>query len=164
MAWMGKPFAGQMKNSDFFSGLFFSLVSMASCILAVQLGLGKIQKPGSGLIPFGTAALLSLMSIGMVFRSLLTAKKKEEPQKKVFQSTRWKTLTLVIGALTGYGVFLNFLGFTVITFLLMTFLLRVISKQPWWRTLVTSMLIVLGAYFIFVFWLDCPFPKGIVGI
>jgi len=26
------------------------------------------------------------------------------------------------------------------------------------------MLIVLGAYFIFVFWLDCPFPKGIVGI
>lgn len=139
-------------------------MSIATGILAYQLGLGKIQKPGSGLIPFGTAALLSLMSIGLVFRSLLTARKEEESPKKVFQGTRWKTLVLVLMALIGYGVFLNFLGFTITTFLLMMFLLRVISKQPWWRTLVTSVLVVLGAYLIFVFWLDCQFPKGVVGI
>lgn len=138
-------------------------VSIGTCILASRLGFGDIHNPGAGLIPFGAAALLGLMSIGMVIRSLIESIKVRQ-EKKIFKGISWKTLILVLATLLGYGIAFNTLGFNTCTFLLMLMLLGVVGRLKWWLTLIISLFTVLCAYLIFVVWLGCPFPQGPFGI
>lgn len=150
-------------NNDFYPGLFLMGVSIGTCILASRLGFGDIHNPGAGLIPFGAAALLGLMSIGMVIRSLIESIKVRQ-EKKIFKGISWKTLILVLATLLGYGIAFNTLGFNTCTFLLMLMLLGVVGRLKWWLTLIISLFTVLCAYLIFVVWLGCPFPQGPFGI
>ena len=152
-----------MNHYDFYAGLFLMGVSIGTCILASRLGFGDIHNPGAGLIPFGAAALLGLMSIGMVIRSLIESIKVRQ-EKKIFKGISWKTLILVLATLLGYGIAFNTLGFNTCTFLLMLILLGVVSRKKWWLTLAISILTVVSAYLIFVVWLDCQFPTGPFGI
>ena len=152
-----------MRKYDLFSGLFLMLLGIGTCILAYQLGLGRIGHPGTGLIPFGTAALLGLMSIGLVLKSLIK-KGKGDQKSGNFQGIQWGTLIMVVCALIGYGIVFSFLGFSITTFFLMFLLLWRIGRQRWWMTLAISILIVIGVNLIFVVWLGCQFPKGFLGV
>jgi putative tricarboxylic transport membrane protein len=152
-----------MRRYDFLSGLFLMILSVGTCWMARRLGLGQIHNPGPGLIPFGVAAVLFLMSVGLILKSLFEAV-KVPPEKGVFERVEWKRAILVLGSLLGYGVAFNTLGFNICTFLLMIFLLGVIGHQKWWLTLFISLSTVLCTYLIFVVWLECPFPKGPFGI
>ena len=149
-----------MKNNDFYSGLFLMALSIGTCIMSYMLGFGEIRNPGAGLIPFGTAALLGFLSIGLVLRSLF-----EMPRERgIFQQLRWGTVILVLCALIGYGLVFNLLGFSISTFLLMILLFGVVGRRKWWFTFTFSLLTVLGVYIVFVVWLGCQFPKGFFGI
>ena len=150
-------------HNDFYAGLVLMGVSIGTCMLASRLGFGDIHNPGAGLIPFGAAALLGLMTIGMVIRSLIESIKVRQ-EKKIFKGIRWKTLILVLATLLGYGIAFNTLGFNICTFLLMVVLLGVVSRKKWWLTLTISILTVVSAYLIFVAWLGCQFPTGPFGI
>lgn len=135
------------------------VLGFGSCIMSYLIGLGDPHQPGAGLIPFGIGALLGLMSIGLVFRTLSQSEKVRQG-KVTFQGIVWKRVILVICALLGYGLAFNSLGFSLSTFFLMILLLRVVSSQKWWFVLVFSILTVAGTYLIFVVWLGCQFPKG----
>jgi hypothetical protein len=151
-----------MRQYDFLSGFFLMILSVGTCFIAHRLGPGNIHNPGPGLIPFGVAVILLLMSLGLILRSFFEAIKG--PQKKVFKGVDWKRVVLVLGSLLGYGIAFNFLGFPICTFLLMILLLGVVGRKKWWLTLFISLFTVLCTYLIFVVWLECPFPKGPFGI
>ena len=152
-----------MKKYDLFSGLFLILLSVGTCVMAYRLRLGDMYTPGPGLIPFGVAVLLGLMSLGLILKSLFQILKGSQ-EKKAFKGIDWKRVILVLGALFGYGFAFNSLGFRICTFLLMVLLLGVVGRQRWWLTFVISFLTVVCTYLIFVVWLDCPFPTGPFGI
>jgi len=151
-----------MKKYDFLSGLFLLLLSIGTCIMAYRLGFGNISTPGPGLIAFGTAAILGLMSIGMVLSNLFGMIRAHQ-QKKVFQGIRWKILVLVLCSLVGYGMAFNTLGFNLCTFLLMMLLLRIVGLKKWWLVLSFSVLVAVATYFLFV-GLGCEFPRGFLGV
>ena len=152
-----------MKGYDFVSGLFLTAVSAGASLMAYRLGVGTVREPGPGLIPLGTAALLGLMSIGLVMRSLFQGTQVSKGEK-IFQGIRWKTNILVFCALLGYGMAFDALGFSLCTFLFIVLLLGVVGRKKWWWTLGTSILIVVVTYFIFVVWLGCEFPRGFLGV
>jgi len=131
--------------------------------MAYRLGVGNVREPGPGLIPFGTAALLGLMSIGLVIRGLFQ-RLRASGGEKVFQGIRWKTIIFVLCVLQGYGMAFDALGFSLCTFLFIVLLLGVVGRKKWWWTLGTSILIVVVTYFIFVVWLGCEFPRGFLGV
>ena len=103
------------------------------------------------------------LSIGMVVGSLFDSKRVYQ-EKKSFEGIRWNTLIIVLCALLGYGITFNTLGFNICNFLLMIVLFGLVSRKKWWLTLVVSILVVAGAYLIFVAWLDCQFPTGRFGV
>ena len=151
-----------MKRGDAAASLFLAALSLFTCLLARRLGLGEVHNPGSGLIPFGAAALLGLMALGQFGRSLLApTREREEPASGL---SRWSQVSIVLGALLGCGVALNPLGFSVSVFLLMVVLLGVVARKSWWATLAISFLIVTGAYLVFLKWLGVEFPRGPLGI
>jgi hypothetical protein len=152
-----------MRRYDFLPGLFLMILSAGTCFIALRLGLGNIHNPGPGLIPIGVAAILFLMSLGLILRSFFEAIKGPQG-KEVFKGMEWKRVILVLGSLLGYGIAFNTLGFNICTFLLMVLLLGVVGHQKWWLTLVISLFTVVCTHLIFVAWLECPFPKGPFGI
>jgi len=152
-----------MRRYDFLSGLFLLLLSAGTCIMAYRLGLGDVHNPGPGLIPFGVAALLFLMSMGLSLKSVLKIRNRYQ-ERGVFQGIDWRRVVLVLCVLLGFGIAFDFLGFPICTFLLMILLLGGVGHQKWWFTLVISFLTVFCSYLIFVVWLECPFPKGPFGI
>lgn len=150
-------------NYNFTSGLFLTLVAAAASLLAYRLGLGTLREPGPGLIPFGTALLLGSMCMGLVVRGLIEGRGAGEGEA-VFKGIRWGRLILVVCGLLGYGIALDTLGFSVSNFLFMALLLRFVGRKRWWVALVTSILIVVGTYLIFIAWLGSVFPRGLLGI
>jgi len=152
-----------MKRNDFLSGIFLMILSLGVCLMAYQLRLGNISNPGAGLIPFGVAALLFLMSIGLWLKSLLEVKKGYQ-ERQVFKGIQWGRVVLVLCTLLGYGIAFNSLGFHICTFLLMTLLLGAVGRLKWWLTITISLVTVFCSYLIFEAWLGCPFPKGSFGI
>lgn len=139
------------------------MLSLVACLMAYRLRLGNISNPGAGLIPFGVAALLCLMSIGLWLRSLFEVTKGYQ-EKQVFKGIDWWRVVLVLCTLLGYGIAFNFLGFHICTFLLMILLLGVVCRQKWWVTITISLVTVFCSYLIFEAWLGCPFPRGPFGI
>ena len=148
-----------MKKYDFYSGLFLAVFSGAACILSYRLGFKSISNPGAGLIPFGVAGLLGLMSVGLLLKSL-PGTKAGPREEAVFSGLAWGRVLLVLCGLLGYGLTFEFLGFPLCTFFLMVLLLGVVGRQKWWMILTVSIFTVLFAHLIFVVWLGCPFPTG----
>lgn len=152
-----------MKRYDLYSGIFLVVISIVTCLLSYRLGLGEIHNPGPGLIPFGVASVLFLMSLGLIIRCITEGIKR--PLKgQAFKDVSWQRVILVLISLLGYGVGFNRLGFSICTFLLIIFLLGVVCRQRWWLAILASILTVVISYFIFVVWLEVPFPKGPFGI
>jgi len=131
--------------------------------MAYRLKLGTIREPGAGLIPFGVAALLGLMSIGLSLKSLSEVT-REYQEKQTLEGIQWGKIALVLITLVGYGVAFNSLGFHICTFLLMVLFLGVAGRLKWWLAIALSLFTTFGAYIIFEAWLGCPFPKGPFGI
>jgi putative tricarboxylic transport membrane protein len=148
---------------DIYSGLFLLAMSLGACVMSYRLGFGEIHDPGPGYIPFLMAALLGLMSLGMIIRTLFRGT-GVHPGDKVFKGVKWKTLILVVCSLIGYGVVFQKFGFSICNFILMVVLLRVIGGKKWWLTLTISLIIVISSHLIFVFLLGVEFPKGFLGI
>ncbi len=138
-------------------------VAGVMCLMASRLGFDNIHNPGPGLIRFGVAALLGLMSVGLCIRSLLGASRGNQ-EKGVFAGIAWGKIIMALCGLIGYGIFFNFLGFRISTFLLMVLFLSAVSRMKWRWALFTSLITVICAYLIFVTWLGCLFPTGPFGI
>ena len=152
-----------MRRYDLISGLFLLGVSGGTCIMSYRLGWGDIHNPGPGLIPFGVAVLLGLMSAGLSIRSLGEAARGGQ-EKNVFAGIAWKKIIIALCGLLGYAIFFNFLGFRISTFLLMILFLGAVSRMKWRWTLLTALITAVCAYLIFEAWLGCPFPTGPFGI
>jgi hypothetical protein len=154
-----------VKHYDLYPGLFLMAVSIGGCILASRLGLGTLHSPGAGLIPFGTAAILALMSAGMVAGSLIrAAKEKEIPAAKLFAGINWTAAILVLCTLAGYGAAFDRLGFDICNFLMMVVLLLAVCHKRLWLTLAVSVATAVGAHLLFITWLNCQFPRGLLGL
>ena len=152
-----------LKNkADFYSGLFLAAFSLAFCLMAYKVGLGDFRQPGTGLFPFVTAFLLCLMSIGLFVKNLLG--EVEISLEKASNRINWKTVGMVLPILVFYGVILKTVGFSVSSFLLMIFLFGIVGRKRWWVAMVISLITVLSSYLIFIVWLRCSFPEGLLGI
>jgi putative tricarboxylic transport membrane protein len=152
-----------VKIYDVCSALFLAILSMGTCILAYRLRLGSIHNPGAGLIPFGVAALLGLMSIGLLLRGLFRSTGGSQSEG-AFKGVKWRGVVLTLCGLLGYGAAFHTLGFRLSTFFLMLLLIGGVGRQTWWLAFTVSLFTVVCAHLIFVVWLGCPFPAGPLGI
>jgi hypothetical protein len=153
-----------MTQKDFFPAIFLLVLAVGACVMAYNMKLGTVQEPGAGLVPFGVAALLGLMSLGLSFRSLFYKAFLSRDENPGFKGVAWVRVLLVLCTLLGYGLFFEILGFHICTFFIVVILLRLTASQRWWLTGTISLITVLVAYAIFELWLGCPFPRGPFGI
>lgn len=150
-----------MRRYDQITGLIWFAVGSGMAIEGIKLGLGKLQLPGVGFMPFLVGGVLG--SCGFVLTILATLKEKGDGDE-VWREQNWRNLVLPLLSLLFYVLLLESLGFLVTTFLFQFFLLKLTAPKSWLSPVLTSLLIAFCSYFIFSLWLKIPLPKGIWGI
>lgn len=134
------------------------------CWGSTLLPYGNIHNPGPGFFPLWLGIILGGLSIGL----LLQAARRKEGARVLgdilAEKVRWPKVLFVLIALVLYGCLMNILGFLIVTFLLMAFLLRFIEPQPWRSVVGWTLVGSLGSYLVFEVWMKLRLPKGFLGI
>ncbi len=117
--------------------------------------------PGPGFFSFWLGVLvvgLSVVELGRSFRN-------RQPLPADFFPDRAGVARIcsLLGALVGALVLLDRLGYSLTMFLFCGFLLRVLGKQPWWLTLLLTLLGSFGTAYVFR-QLQVLLPRGLLGI
>jgi putative tricarboxylic transport membrane protein len=150
------------REKDQISALFLLAAALAICLGSFRLSLGEVKKPGPGLFPFLIGSILGVLSLLIFMRSSKGISKEEEgalwphPQRSL-------KMTYILVALIVYAVGMSYLGFFLSTLLFLGFLLKGIEPQRWSVVLSVSIIGTIIFYGIFKYWLDIPFPEGILG-
>jgi len=150
-----------MGKSDRISGVFWFCFAILIIILSYRLGLGTLRHPGPGFLFFWVNIVLAIMSLVVLIRAW-AGKRKEGPQPSLFRGQRVSKIVFVILSLFAYVIFMETLGFIVMTLLLFVFLLGVIEKKKWYFTVFVSVVVTATSYLIFETWLQCMLPRGLL--
>jgi|SRR5918996_4249931 putative tricarboxylic transport membrane protein len=145
-------------SRDLASGLFWLAVAIFVSLEGfTNLKLGTLHQPGPGFFPFWGGLLLGALSLMLLARSL------KSRERLGSGAIRWPALLLVLGALLGYLLFLETLGFVIVTFLFLLLLFR-FGKTGWIRSGAWSVIVTTLAYALFKHWLQVQLPRGPFGL
>jgi putative tricarboxylic transport membrane protein len=144
-------------NKDLVGSLFWLCVSVFAAVHGFALGLGTVQRPGPGFFPFWGGVVLGLLSLPLLIRAFGAA------ERLSLSGIRWWTLVLVASALLGYLLFLERLGFALVTFVFLFLLFR-LERTGWARSAMWSLLATAATWVLFGLWLKTQLPRGPGGI
>ncbi len=151
-----------MGRADRISGVFWLCFSVLVIIQSYRLGLGTLHQPGPGFLFFWVNIVLGIMSLIVLIRAWV-GRKSEGPHPALFGSQNMSKIILVLISLFLYAIFMESLGFILVTLLLFIFLLGLIEKKKWLFTLSVSVVVTAIAYLIFEIWLKTMLPGGLLG-
>ncbi len=151
-----------MGRADRISGAFWLCFSVLVIIESYRLGLGTLHQPGPGFLFFWVNIALGIMSLIVLIRAC-AGKKDEDRDSALFGGQNTLKIILVLISLFLYAIFMESLGFVVVTLLLFVFLLGLIEKKRWLFTLSVSVAVTAISYLIFEIWLKTMLPGGMLG-
>lgn len=141
--------------------VLFLILSVFISLGSVKMGIGKLNEPGPGLMPFLGGILLGVLSLADL---LLRNASKLEGDEIGFKGVRWGRLFLSIVPLFAFTLLLPILGYLITTFLVMLFLYKCIEPQKWWVALSGALLSTILTYLLFAVALKTFFPEGIFSL
>ena len=153
-----------MKKVDQWSGLALSVLAAGMIWAALSLPYGNVHNPGPGFFPFWLGMILGGMSIALLVQSTRGKESERTLRDILEEDVSWGKVLLVIVSLILYGALMDYLGFLIVTFLLMALLLRFIEPQPWKIVIGWALAGSVGSYLIFEVWMKLRLPKGFLGI
>lgn len=136
------------------------IVSAITVFLSARLPFGSFANPGAGFLPFLVGILMFLLSLLLFIHSFSKGEGGTEARLAKGGTAR---VLLILLSLFFYGLFLEKLGFILMTFILMGFLLSAIGKVRKPIVIFLSLASSLGCYAVFQLWLNVQLPKGIFG-
>jgi len=140
----------------FWIGLSFFII-----FFSLKYGLGSFHNPGPGLMPFLLGLLLLIISLYLLLSSLFKRSGRDETIKGEQSRINFKKLSIVLASLFFYGLFLEKLGYVIVTLLTMVILFWGVGLKSWRSILFASGLTVLLTYLLFTY-LGVRFPTGIL--
>jgi putative tricarboxylic transport membrane protein len=141
--------------------LVMLLIGAVFMVESMRLGLGRIQRPGPGMLPMITGTGLSLVALYSLIKSLLATVPAGDTQR--FFGLHIGNVVLILFALVAYVLLFPWLGYLLGTFILLAFLFRASGFQHWRKILLWALLTTAVTYLVFSYWLKLRFPQGILG-
>jgi putative tricarboxylic transport membrane protein len=148
------------KTYDQKSGLFWFVAGMVIIYFSIGYGIGSLGAPGPGYISFLMGIIMSVLSGIMVIRDVRG--KTREPLSRLFQGN-WLRVVLTIVALLLYTILLPYLGFIVLSMILIYTLILLAGKRNHLTAGVTAVIVSLLSYYVFSVLLQVNLPEGLLG-
>jgi putative tricarboxylic transport membrane protein len=140
------------------SGLVVFLLAFVIFWQGRSLSIGSLHAPGPGFFPALIAAVLVILSLVL----MIEGGKKEGEEDAVSGQAIIRMLVL-FAALVAYFLFLEYLGFVVVSFLLMFFLFLWVGRQRWYVAFLSAVICIGLAYLLFEILLKSNLPRGVFG-
>jgi len=137
--------------------LFSGLVMWGSWGLDYYTKLG----PGSGFFPFWCGVVTGVLSLLWLIQ---VSRRSGRPKDGAFLPERAgiARILAILAALGAMAGLMDFLGFQLMMFALLVFLLMFLGQQRIWMTLVIALLGSVGVYHVFGRYLDVQLPAATV--
>ena len=146
-------------NNDQVSAAIWVAVGVAVALGSLRYGLGPLETPGTGFLPFLAGCAIALLAtIGLILSTL--KQRKGTGWTPILRGVSWQKPLLVMAALIAYALLMKTLGFVLCTILFIGFLLRAVEPQRWPVVIVGAVGTALGAFAIFQVWLKTQLPQG----
>ena len=154
-----------MNRDEIVVGIVIFLFGAITTLLSLKMPIGTFRMAGTGLFPFYLGIILMILSSVFILKIFFQGRKGQLKKEASIESSESPIqLILFLGAMVLATLFLNPLGYPLISFLLMVALLRILGIKRWGLNILISVVTAVGSYFLFVKWLDIPMPKGWIGI
>jgi len=147
-------------NNDQWSSLFWVACGVIICIASFQYGLGTLQSPSTGFMPFLAGSTIILLSVIGFVASTLGQRKGIRWRRLIPKGAMWQKVWITVAILFAYAFLLTPLGFTLCTALFVGFLLRLGKVHRWPSAVAGGLVTAFITYQIFVVLLKVQFPKG----
>jgi hypothetical protein len=136
------------------------LIGILVTVESFRLGIGRIEKPGPGMMPFLLGIILVLLSL----RLLLSDTLRKGGGGKTGETSIWAGVNFwrmggVMLSLVGYGILLEKLGFALTTACSLFVLFKFVGSEGWRRALILTCLTVIFAHLLFVTLLRMEMPS-----
>jgi hypothetical protein len=148
-----------MKDLDQGTSLFWCVFSVVACVWSYRLGLGQLQVPGMGFMPFLASILLGIFSLILFVKASL---EKNKQQEKIFGG-KWVQGVAIIIALSIYAWIVPFVGYCIATFLFMGVIFKFAGTTKWWKAIGASLLTTIVTFYLFSVLLGIPLPISRLG-
>jgi len=142
---------------DLVSGLFWLAVAIVAAVQGFSLKLGSLNRPGPGFFPFWGGVVLGLLSVILVVNSLRRGTAGASSRLEVASKP-----LVVAGAVLGYVLVLESLGFVAVTFLFLLLLFR-LERRGWGFSGLSAAAGAFATYVLFQLWLKTQLPAGPFG-
>jgi putative tricarboxylic transport membrane protein len=144
-------------SRDRVSGFAWLAVALFAAAQGLSLGLGSLHRPGPGFFPFWGGVVLGLLSILLVVR----APARDAPGAPRLGPDTARPI-VATGAILGYLLLLEVLGFVAVTFLFLLLLFR-LEQRGWAFSVASAAAGAVGSYALFQLWLKTQLPTGPLG-
>jgi hypothetical protein len=150
-----------MERCDRITSLFWFIFGLYITISAYTFGIGSLSNPGPGFIFFLTGNFISILSI-IVFVGAEISIKSGEIRPISWEGIRWGKMISVVISLVIYTYLFEKIGYMLSILFLMLYLFKGIEPQKWRTAITSTILTCVMVYVIFVLWLKCQFPRGLL--
>jgi putative tricarboxylic transport membrane protein len=152
-----------MKKADLITGIVLLMLSGFVIQEAWRMPRSGTFGPGAGFLPLWVGIILAILAVillATVWRRQETGKDAKSP----FPAKRALiAITGVLGGLAVYILLIEVLGYLVDTFLFVTFLMGIVEREKWPRTLMVAVGTTAGLYLIFRTLLGITLPSNTFG-
>lgn len=124
----------------------------------LRLPLGTLGEPGPGFFPAMAATALAVAALVVVLK---LGAGVAAPYWGTREDLRRRVV--VAAAVLGFGLALERVGFVLCTFAFLLVVLRVVYHPRWYVALALSVLVSVGLYVLFNWWLGVELPRGVAG-
>ena len=141
-------------QKDFWSGVMFVVVGLAFAWGATNYSMGSAARPGPGYFPLGLGLLLAVLGAAIVLQSLVL----DTPDGDPIGPWPWKQAVIILGAVALFGVAIPRLGMAASLPLLIGISSLASGEFRWKEVLVTSIVLTVGSWLIFIKGLGLTIP------
>lgn len=139
-----------MLHSHRLGPLIILIVSMLFLFASLPLTLGSLSRPGPGLWPLFIASLTAVLAILTGFH----ARKNEE----YFDRKGLLRVGYLLVALVAFPYLFDVIGFAAPSILLIVFMMRFLSKEPWVKSIAVAVITTGITYVLFGVLLNVRLP------
>jgi putative tricarboxylic transport membrane protein len=148
-----------IRNSELWGGLFWLTMGTFMVWAGRDLGLGRLNEPGSGFAFYWIGILMCALSLVVIGQALVSG---GPTVASLWAGVRWRKVLAVVGLLLVYGIGFQTIGFIPCTLALLLVLMWFVDPVRWWLALIVAVVATFGVWAALTKWLKIQLPSGIL--
>lgn len=148
-----------IRNSELWGGLFWLAVGAFVIWAGRDMGLGRLNEPGSGFAFYWIGILMCGLALAVIGQAFVSG---GPTLSSLWAGTRWGKVLVVVGLLLVYGVGFETIGFIPCTLGLLLVLMWFVDPVDWWLAVIVAVVATFGVWAALTKWLKIQLPAGLL--